>query len=148
MDIASYARKSDMMASHRTLPDTGEHQLCEISSRASGRDLDSSQGMLPRQGFSWFPPPKRCGRSAFHATGAPVHSSNVMAAITLEIPEDIAARLRFPPARASEELRREFAVFLVREGILPRHQARKLAEIDRIAFDDLLAHRQVAWEST
>jgi hypothetical protein len=71
-----------------------------------------------------------------------------MAAITLEIPEDIAARLRFPPARASEELRREFAVFLVKEGILPRHQARKLAAMDRIAFDDLLAHRQVVWEGT
>jgi predicted HTH domain antitoxin len=71
-----------------------------------------------------------------------------MAAITLEIPEDIAARLRFPPNRASEELRREFAVFLVKEGILPRHEARKLAAMERIAFDDLLAHRRVAWEGT
>lgn len=71
-----------------------------------------------------------------------------MAAITLEIPEDIAARLRFPPARASEELRREFAVFLVKEGLLPRHEARKLSAMDRIAFDDLLARRQVAWEGT
>jgi len=71
-----------------------------------------------------------------------------MAAITLEIPDEIAARLRFPPNRASEELRREFAVFLVKEGILPRHEARKLAAMERIAFDDLLAHRQVAWEGT
>lgn len=71
-----------------------------------------------------------------------------MAAITLEIPEDIAARLRFPPARASEALRREFAVFLVREGILPRDGARKLAAMDRIAFDELLAKRQIAWEGT
>jgi predicted HTH domain antitoxin len=81
-------------------------------------------------------------------SGARVHSLNIMAAITLEIPEDIAARLRFPLARAGEELRREFAVFLVKEGILPRHEARKLAAMDRIAFDDLLAHRQVAWEGT
>jgi predicted HTH domain antitoxin len=71
-----------------------------------------------------------------------------MAAITLKISEDIAAKLRFPPGRASEELRREFAVFLVKEGILARHEARKLAAMDRIAFDDLLAHRQVAWEGT
>jgi len=78
---------------------------------------------------------------------ARVNSSNIMAAITLEIPADIVARLRFPPARASEEFRREFAVFLVREGILPRHEARKLAAMDRIAFDDLLAHRQVAWRA-
>jgi len=81
-------------------------------------------------------------------SAARVHSWNIMAAITLEIPEDIAAELRFPPARASEELRREFAVFLVKEGILPRHQARKLAAMDRLAFDDLLAHRQVVWEGT
>lgn len=70
-----------------------------------------------------------------------------MAAITLEIPDDVVARLRFS-ARASEELRREFAVLLVREGILPRHEARKLAAMDRIAFDDLLAHRQMAWKGT
>ena len=58
------------------------------------------------------------------------------------------ARLRFPPNRASEELEREFAVFLVKEGILPRHETRKLAAMERIAFNDLLAHRQVAWEGT
>lgn len=71
-----------------------------------------------------------------------------MAAITLEIPEDIAAALRFPPSRASEELRREFAVFLVKEGLLPRHQARQLAALERVAFEDLLARRGVACEIT
>ena len=71
-----------------------------------------------------------------------------MAAITLEIPDDIAARLRFPPDRASEELRREFAVFLVKEGLLPRHQARQLSALSRVAFEDLLARRGVAWEGT
>lgn len=71
-----------------------------------------------------------------------------MAAITLEIPEDVADALRFPPNRASEELQREFAVFLVKEGILPRHKARRLAAMERIAFDDLLARRGVAWEGT
>jgi hypothetical protein len=75
--------------------------------------------------------PERCRRSHFIVLGARVHSLNLMAAITLEIPADIAARLRLPPARASEELRREFAVFLVREGILPRHEARKLAAMVR-----------------
>jgi predicted HTH domain antitoxin len=71
-----------------------------------------------------------------------------MAAITLEIPDDIADALRFPPNRASEELRREFAVFLVKEGILPRHKARKLAAMERVAFEDLLARRGVSWEGT
>jgi predicted HTH domain antitoxin len=69
-----------------------------------------------------------------------------VAAITLEIPDDIAAELRLPPNRASEELRREFAVFLVKEGLLPRHQARRLAAFERVAFEDLLAHRGVPWE--
>ena len=71
-----------------------------------------------------------------------------MAAITLEIPESIAAALRFPPSRASEELRREFAVFLLKEGLLPRHEARQLADMERVAFEDLLARRGVAWEGT
>jgi len=71
-----------------------------------------------------------------------------MAAIVLEIPEAIASALRFPPNRASEELRREFAVFLVKEGLLPRHEARELAAMERLAFEDLLARRGVAWEGT
>jgi predicted HTH domain antitoxin len=71
-----------------------------------------------------------------------------MAAILLEIPDDIAAALRFPPSRASEELRREFAVFLVKEGLLPRYKARELAAMERVAFEDLLARRGVAWEGT
>jgi predicted HTH domain antitoxin len=69
-----------------------------------------------------------------------------VAAITLEIPERVAAALRFPPGRASEELRHEFAVFLVKEGLLPRHQARQLAALERVAFEDLLARRGVSWE--
>ena len=71
-----------------------------------------------------------------------------MAAITLEIPDDVAATLRFPANRASEELRREFAVFLVKEGILPRQKARRLAGMERVAFEDLLARRGVAWEGS
>lgn len=71
-----------------------------------------------------------------------------MASITLEIPEDIADALRFPPGRATEELWREFAVFLVKEGLLPRHKARKLVAMERVAFEDLLAHRGVAWDGT
>jgi predicted HTH domain antitoxin len=71
-----------------------------------------------------------------------------MAAILLEIPDDIAVALRIPPGRATEELRREFAVFLVKEGLLPRHQARAFAMMERVAFDDLLARRGVADEMT
>ena len=55
-------------------------------------------------------------------------------AITLEIPEDIAAALRFPPYRVSEELRRELAVFLVKEGLLPRYKARQLAAMELVGL--------------
>ncbi len=71
-----------------------------------------------------------------------------MAAITLELPADIVEALRFPPNRASEELAREFAVFLVKEELLPRSKARVLAAMDRVAFEDLLARRGVAWDAT
>ena len=43
------------------------------------------------------------------------------------------------------KLRREFAVYLVKEGLLPRHQARQLAALERVAFEDLLARRGVAF---
>ena len=39
-------------------------------------------------------------------------------------------------------------MFLVKEGLLPRHKARELAAMERIAFEDLLARRGVAWECT
>lgn len=86
--------------------------------------------------------------SAVGARGSAADILRAMAAITLEIPEDIAAALRFPPNRAGEELRREFAIFLVKEGLLPRHQARQLAALGRVAFEDLLARRGVACETT
>ena len=71
-----------------------------------------------------------------------------MHSITLEISGDILEALRLPEARAAEELRREFAVFLVRESLLPRAKARLLAGMERIEFDDLLARRRVPWEGT
>ncbi len=63
----------------------------------------------------------------------------------LPIPDDAFAALRLPPARAEVELRREFAVFLVREGLLEPAQARTVAGMARVAFDSLLAQRKVAW---
>jgi predicted HTH domain antitoxin len=63
----------------------------------------------------------------------------------LPIPDDAFAALKLPPARAEEELRREFAVFLVKEGLLETAQARTVAGMDRVAFQTLLAQRKVAW---
>ena len=71
-----------------------------------------------------------------------------MSSLVLEISGDILESLRLPEERAKEELRREFAVFLVKEGVLPRHKARQLAAMERVAFEDLLARRGVAWEGS
>jgi predicted HTH domain antitoxin len=68
--------------------------------------------------------------------------------LVLEIGPDVLEAIRLPPDRVADELRREFAVFLVREGLLPRAKARQLAAMERIEFDDLLARRGVAWEGT
>lgn len=68
--------------------------------------------------------------------------------MVLEIPDEIVHALRIPERRADEELRKEFAVFLVREGLLSRPMARRLAGMERVEFDDLLARRQVPWEGT
>jgi predicted HTH domain antitoxin len=68
--------------------------------------------------------------------------------LVLEIGPDVLEAIRLPPDRVADELRREFAVFLVREGLLPRAKARQLASMERIEFDDLLARRGVAWEGT
>jgi predicted HTH domain antitoxin len=68
--------------------------------------------------------------------------------LVLEIGPDVLEAVRLPPDRVADELRREFAVFLVREGLLPRAKARQLAAMERLDFDDLLARRGVAWEGT
>jgi|GEM_PF-5097351 len=68
-----------------------------------------------------------------------------MSAVSLQIPEDAVHSLRLPLGRAEEELRREFAVFLVKEGLLERAPARRIAQMERVAFDELLARRRVPW---
>jgi hypothetical protein len=71
-----------------------------------------------------------------------------MKPLVLEIGPDVLEAVRLPPDRVADELRREFAVFLVREGLLASAKARELAGMDRLAFEDLLARRGVAWEGT
>lgn len=61
----------------------------------------------------------------------------------LQIPEEAFAALKFPPDRAEEQLRQEFAVFLVREGLLGVAQAKRIAQMDRVSFQTLLAQRRV-----
>lgn len=68
--------------------------------------------------------------------------------ISLQIPDEALLALKFPPTRAEEELRQEFAVFLVKERLLGPFQARSIAGMSRLAFQDLLAKRHVPWEGS
>jgi len=69
-----------------------------------------------------------------------------MQGLTVEIPYEALSALKLPHGRAQEELRHEFAVFLVREGLLPRPQARLVAQMTRLDFEDLLVRRKVPIE--
>jgi predicted HTH domain antitoxin len=68
-----------------------------------------------------------------------------MTTLCLHIPDEAYKALKLPPGRAEEELQHEFAVFLVKEGLLGPAQARTIAKMDRLAFQDLLARRKVDW---
>ena len=61
-----------------------------------------------------------------------------MAALMLEIPEDVPAPARIDPADMEETLRRELAVQLCSRGLLPEAAARRLSGMERVKFDDLL----------
>jgi cytochrome P450 len=79
---------------------------------------------------------------------APFRLGEVRARLAAAVDEEVRMLLRALEPRGEAELRREFAVFLVREGLLPRGKARQLAAMERLEFDDLLARRGVAWEGT
>jgi predicted HTH domain antitoxin len=68
-----------------------------------------------------------------------------MTTLCLQIPDEAFKVLKLPPGRAEEELRQEFAVFLVKEGLLGPAQARTIAKMGRLAFQELLTRRQVEW---
>ena len=66
-----------------------------------------------------------------------------MSHLVLEIPDDVAAALRLPPAQAEQQLRTELALALYARQILPLGKARQLAGLTRRDFEDLLGQRQV-----
>jgi|GEM_PF-2537691 len=68
-----------------------------------------------------------------------------MATICLQIPDEACNALKLPPGRAEEELQQEFAVFLVKERLLGPAQARTITKLDRLAFQERLARRNVEW---
>ena len=63
--------------------------------------------------------------------------------LVIEIPEDVAAYLRLPPRNRQQELKKELAVHLYAEGLLPQASACRSAGMNRIAFERLLGERQI-----
>jgi predicted HTH domain antitoxin len=63
--------------------------------------------------------------------------------LLIEIPEDVIAHLRLPPRNLKQEVKKELAVHLYAEGLLPEASACSLAGMPRIAFTRLLGERQI-----
>lgn len=63
--------------------------------------------------------------------------------LLIEIPEDVVAHLRLPPRNLKQELKKELAIHLYAEGLLPQASACRLAGMTRLAFARLLGERQI-----
>ena len=59
----------------------------------------------------------------------------------LHIPRSVADAITLPEDRKEQELQRELAVTLYREGMLSFGKARELAKLDTFAFAQLLGER-------
>lgn len=67
-----------------------------------------------------------------------------MKPIVLEIPPEVAEAARIPADEMVQTLKQELAVHLYERQILPKTAARRLAGLDRLAFDQLLGQRGIA----
>jgi predicted HTH domain antitoxin len=63
--------------------------------------------------------------------------------LLIEIPEDIVAHIRLPLRNLKQELKKELAVHLYADGLLPEASACRLAAMTRLAFAQLLGERQI-----
>ncbi len=63
--------------------------------------------------------------------------------LQISISDSILQALRLPEQRVEQELRRELAIALYTQDILPFGKARELAEMDKYEFGQLLARRAV-----
>lgn len=61
----------------------------------------------------------------------------------LEIPDSVARAMRLPPSEQRQQLLKELAVSLYAQGILSFGKARELANMDKLAFGQLLGNRNV-----
>jgi predicted HTH domain antitoxin len=62
---------------------------------------------------------------------------------TIEIPDEVMDALKLPPRSASHDLQVELAVHLVAERLLPIAAARRLADLPRLSFEQILTSRGI-----
>ncbi len=67
-----------------------------------------------------------------------------MHAIALEIPEEVARHIHLPERRAKGMLMQELALRLFEQGIVTAAQAARLAKMQRLEFEHLLAENEIA----
>ena len=89
--------------------------------------------------------------AAFHVdyiSGLNFNSLNqylgIFMAITLTIPDDVVQSLKLPRQRMEAELKQEMAFTLYERGFASMGVARRYAELDKWAFLDGLAKREIA----
>lgn len=63
--------------------------------------------------------------------------------LTLEIPEDILENVKLPSDEVDQVLRQELALALYARGIVTSGTARRLAQMMRWEFEELLGQRKV-----
>jgi predicted HTH domain antitoxin len=64
-------------------------------------------------------------------------------ALTVTIPDEILAALKLPPRNVVEEIKKELAVHLFAEGLLPEASACRLTGLSRLAFERVLGERKI-----
>jgi len=64
--------------------------------------------------------------------------------VSIEIPDEVLTTLKLRPRSAERDLRVELAIHLVAEGLLPQASACRLADMSRVAFEQLLGERGIA----
>jgi len=63
--------------------------------------------------------------------------------LAIEIPDQVLLALRIPASRQAEELKKELALHLYQEGLLPLGPARRLAGMTSLDFHFLLGQRHI-----
>ena len=66
-----------------------------------------------------------------------------MSTVTLQLPEDIVARLAASPEAAASRVKTELALGLYSQGLITHFEACQTADLSRFEFEDLLGRREI-----